>query len=371
LIDYLNTHAEQIVLNVVVFLAIFSLLVFAGAIISRWILNISMNKKTRIRNNLSGLVIRYVSDDITFEELKSKLSTKSDYAILLQISNELDKSLEGEEEERLKRLMNLKPIRSYFEERFYSKNPLEKAKACLYYSRKTNIKQSLIPLILNQTETEHPMLAYAACMAIISHGTIDQKKTAIENLLFNTGLSNQALNDIFAAFQNHSSDDNSAEAQILMDLIERGSFTDHRSALMIRTLGELGYYQSADFLLNLFTTLPEKDYDREMTVALIDVLAQFGMAEIIDRLHKQFVESKQSEVRKSVAKALGVFCKKESIPFLKWLLVDQDFYVRFHAAKSLSKYPEIDLRKMNIPTMDDQEYDELLGEIEAGIVEGQ
>jgi hypothetical protein len=365
LIDYLNTHAEQIVLIVVIFLALFSLLVFVGAICSRWLLNSSEKRKARIRSDLSNLVIQYISNDISFEDIKLELTTKTDYAILLQISNELDRSLEGEEAERLKRLMNLQPIRSYFEDRFESKNPLERAKACLYFSKKTNIKQTLIPAIVKQTGEEHPMLAYAACMVIINHGSAEQKKSAIENLLQNDGLSNQALNDIFAEFQQKSADDDTGGAGLLMDLIKKGRFTDHRTALMIRTLGELGYFQSADFLLEKFFELLKTGYDPEVTVALIDILVKFGMAEIIDRLHEQFVHSKHSEVREAVAKGLGIFCKKESIPFLKELLIDQDFYVRFHAATSLSNFPEIDLRKLKTPAMDEKEYNELLGEIEA------
>lgn len=363
--DYLNTHAESIVLIVVVFLALFSLMVFAGAIISRWMLQLSEKKKSKIREELSELVIQYACGDITFNSLKSHLTTKTDYAILLKISNELDKTLEGEEEVRLKRLMNLTQIRSYFIDRFESGEPLERAKACLYFSKKAEIKESYLVKILRDTDSDHPMLAYASCLAIINHGSIDQKRVAIRNLLSNEGLSNQALNDVFAEFQRMSTDDRVAESQLLMELIDSREYNEERTALMIRTLGELGFFESAGFLLQEFMEVPVEGYSPVITVSLIDVLSSFGMVEIVERMCEEFISSEYSEVREAIAKALGIFGLPEHIPFLKWLMVDPDFYVRFHAAKSLSLFPGIDIRKINIPTMDQAEHNELVGEVEA------
>lgn len=365
MIDYLNTHAEDIILIVVIFLTLFSMIVFVGAIYSRWMLQLSEKKKKKIREDLSELVIKYTLGDVTFDVLKRNLSTKTDYSILLQISNELEKSLEGDEAMRLKRIINIPQIRNYFISRFESGNPLEQAKACLYFSRKTRIKQTFLPLIENHTASEHPMLAYAACMALINHGDVEQKKNGIRNLLSNKGLSNQALNDVFSEFQQKSSDDREAESKLLMKLIDEREYSDDRTALMIHTLGELGFFESAGFLLNEFLEIPDKDYSPDVIVAFINVLSSFGMEEILDRLYLDFISSEFSEVREAIAKALGVFTKKESIPYLKWLLVDPDFYVRFYAAKSLSLYPEIDLRKLSVPTIEQAELNELIGEVES------
>jgi hypothetical protein len=365
LIDYLNTYAEDIVLIVILVLGLFSLIVFIGAIYSRWMLKLSEKRKEKIRQELSEKVIQYACGDISFQTLTRSLSTKTDYAILLKISNELDKTFEGDEEARLKRLMNLPKIRSFFLDRFESGNPLEKAKACLYFSKKTDIKKINIPKILKLTGAEHPMLAYAAGMAIINHGNIDEKAIAIRNLLLNEGLSNQALNDVFAEYQKSSTDDREAESKLLIDLIDKREYSDERTALMIRTIGELGFFEGAGFLLQEFRELPEEGYSPIITVALIDVLALFGMEEILDHLTTKFISSEYSEVRESVAKALGVFSREDSIPFLKWLVTDIDFYVRFYAAKSLSAYSTLNLRTIRIPNMDKEEFDELLGEVEA------
>ena len=364
MIDYLNTHAEQIALIVVTFLAIFSFIVFVGAIYSRWILNLKEKKEKKIRERLSTLVIQYLSGDLSFENLKGELSTDTDYSILMQISNQLEKNLEGEEEIRLKRLLNLPPIRIFFVGRFETNDPLERAKACLYFSRQNKMKKSKLPKIMSYTASEYPMLAYSSCMAIIVHGSTRQKREAIHNLLINEGVSDQALNDIFKEFQIQSSEDGEVEAQLLMGFIAQKAYSDKRTALVIRTLGELNFYQSADFLLNEFKNLSEDDYSPVIAKALIDVLAQFGMGEILEDLHKLYTNSEHREVRESTAKAFGFFLDPVSKPILKWLMLDRDFYVRFYAAKSLSNYPDVQLSELDLPGMESDEYSELLGEIE-------
>lgn len=365
MLDYLNTHAESITATVVVFLTIFSILVFAGAVYSRWLLNRKEKKQVLIREKLSELVIRYVSNDVSFEVLKTYLSSKTDYSILMRLTNELEKSLEGDEKRRLKRLLNLPPIRNYYIGRFESGDPLEQAKACLYFSRQTRIKKSIVPKIFSYTSSEYPMLAYSACLAIIIHGSADFIQEAIHNLLINEGISNQALNDVFKEFQAQSEENSEIETEMLIRFIAGREYGEKRTAFLIRALGELNFYESAGFLLSEFQNLDEESYSPDLACALIEVLAHFGMAEILDKLHTRFAVSPYREVREISAKAMGVFVDPVSIPILKWLLLDPDFYVRYYAAKSLSNFPSIQLDQINLPGMDREEYSELLGEIES------
>lgn len=365
MIDYLNTHAEAIILVVVFILAAVSIIVFVGAIFSRWMLKLAEEKRRSVRERLSPLVIQYISGDLDFEQFTSELHTDTDYIILLKIANELDKDLEGEEEVRLKRLLNLKPIREFFISEFDSRKPLDAARACIYFAKQSNIKDSTLKKLISNSGSKYPMLAYSSAMAVIVHGNHKDKETVIRNLLQNDGLSNQALNDVFAEYQLRSSEDRKAESELLMKLISENIYKPERTALMIRTLGELSFYDSADFLVEQFQKLPEKGYHPAIASALIDVLTMFGMEEIIDRLHLDFVNSKFMEVRESVAKALGFFVKKESVPYLKWLLNDPDFYVRFYAAKSLHAYENIDLSTLNVFNISEEDWNELVGEIHA------
>lgn len=348
----------------VIVLAVITAIVLFGAVYSRWILNITQKKREKVKENLSDSVVQYTFADLSFDDLKKKLRTKHDYIILLSIVNKTMLSVSGEEKERLTRLLSLQPIREYFTSRFKSRDQLERSKACLYFSKQKRINSSHLPIILKYTDEGYPMLCYSAAMAIIAHGSEEQKKTAIENLLANEGLSNQALNDVFVEFQDHATDDGKFEAETLMEFISDRRFSENRTALLIRVLGELSYYESADFLLNEYLALPAKLDEPEVAVSLINALANFGMIEIVDRIHTDFVNSEYREVREACVISLSGFLMEESIPVLKWMLYDNDFYVRFYAAKSLSIFPDISLENLKPISMNDESWNELLGEVE-------
>lgn len=345
-------------------LAFITVVVLLGAIYSRWILNITQKKRQKVKDNLSDSVVQYTFEDLSFDDLKKQLRTKNDYIILLSIVNKTMLSVSGDEKERLMRLLSLQPIREYFTSRFKSRDQLERAKACLYFSKQKKINNSHLPTILKYTNEGYPMLCYSAGMAIITHGNEEQKKEAIQNLLANDGLSNQALNDVFVEFQNHATDEGKFEAETLMEFISTRRYSEERTALLIRVLGELSYYESADFLLKEYLALPTEPDEPEVTVSLINTLADFGMMEIVERIHADFVNSEHREIREACVIALSGFLMEESKPVLKWMLYDNDFYVRFYAAKLLSNFPDVSLNELKPMSMNDESWNELMGEVE-------
>lgn len=152
-----------------------------------------------------------------------------------------------------------------------------------------------------------------------------------------------------------------------MEFISEKVYTPSRIALLIRTLGELNYHESAEFLVNNFLQLPSELNEPLVAESLITYMPVFASEEtesnILDRLHLDFANSEFREVREATMKALGMFGKEESIPILKWAMYDLDFYVRFNAAKSLHSFPGIMLSSMKPETMIQEEWDDLVGEV--------
>lgn len=299
--------------------------------------------------------------------VRKKLRTSTDHQILLSIINELSPSISGTERERLQLLLSLPTIENYFLGQFNSKKQLDKAKACLYLSRIKSIDSNLFPTLLEYSAEEYSILSYASCMTIIVHGNDEQKRLALKNQLLNENLSDQALNDLFVEFQNVSEGDFSSEAKTIMDFVTEKAYSPSRNALLIRTLGELNYHESAEFLVNEFLQLPSELNEPQVAETLITYMPVFASEEteskILDRLHIDYATSDFREVREATVKALGMFGKVESEPILKWALYDQDFYVRFYAAKSLHSFPGVDLSFMKPEMMIQEDWDELVGEV--------
>ncbi len=367
MIDYLNSHAETIITIVVIVLAAISMVVFLGAIYSRWILNVIGKKRRGIKKELSEYVVQYACGDLAFEVVEKRLKTSADRQILLTIINELTPSISGAEREKLQLLLGLPAIKKYFMGQFRSNKQLEKAKACLYLSRLKTIDSDLFPTLLEYSAEEYPILSYASSMAVIAHGDDEQKRFVLKNQLINEGLSDQALNDLFVEFQDVSEGDFSSEAKTIMSFISGNAYSPSRNALLIRTLGELNYHESAEFLVHEFLQLPSRISEPEVAETLITYMPVFASEEtelkILDRLHIDYATSEFREVREATVKALGVFGKQESIPILEWALYDHDFYVRFYAAKSLNVFPDVQLLSLKPLVMAQDDWDELLGEV--------
>ncbi len=367
MIDYLNSHAETIILVVVLILAIVSIIVFLGAIYSRWIMNLTKKKRRNIKEELSEYVVKYACGDLAFKELEKRLRTSTDHQILLSIINELSPSISGTERDRLQLLLELPVIEKFFMGQLKSKKQLEKAKACLYLSRLKSIDSKLFPHLLEYSAEEYSILSYASCMTIIVHGDDSQKRIALKNQLLNENLSDQALNDLFVEFQDVSGGDFTSEAKTIMGFISEKIYSHSRTALLIKTLGELNYHESAEFLVNEFLQL-SSDLDEPLVAeSLITYMPVFASEDtesnILERLHLVYANSEFREVREATMTALGMFGKEESIPILKWAMYDQDFYVRFYAAKSLQSFPGILLSSMKPETMIQADWDDLIGEV--------
>lgn|GEM_PF-857690 len=368
MIDYLQTHAITIMMVVVLMLAAISAMVLIGALYSRWILNVTKRNRGRKKEKLSECVIQFISGDIEVDEVRQIIHVEEDYRILLEIINDLSSKIDGPEKERIADLLEMEPIKNYYTSRFYSKNRLEQAKACLYFARQKSFHYSFLPKVLEYTAVDYPMLSYAAAMAVIVHGNEDQKRKALKNQLLNEDLSDQAINDLFVEYQNISDGELKEEVDIIMGFLKENSYSPARTALLIKTLGELNYHESAEFLVQKFLSIPAEQEYPDVPRTLINYMPVFATSEneeeILNRIHTDFSVSTFSSVREACAKAMGMFMKDVSKPILMWMLYDKDFYVRFYAAKSLVQFPGVELSSIKPEDMEDKMWNELVGEVE-------
>ena len=153
-----------------------------------------------------------------------------------------------------------------------------------------------------------------------------------------------------------------------MGFLKENSFSPSRTALLIKTLGELNYHESAEFLVQKFLSIPAEQEYPDVPCTLINYMPVFATSEneeeILNRIHTDFSVSTFSNVREACAKAMGMFMKDVSKPILMWMLYDKDFYVRFYAAKSLVQFPGVELSSIKPEDMEDKMWNELVGEVE-------
>jgi hypothetical protein len=350
-------------LLMLVILLILTAMVLIIAFIRRWKLRNEELYRKRKSEEISGEIIRYVSGEIEIEEVEKILDKQTDYIILLEQVRTLDKTLVGKENERLQGLMSLDKIQKHFEKRFYSSDPVIQAKACLYFAKKAEIPVQYISRFVDLSARKHPLLSYAATSAIMSHGGMKHKSTAIKNVLKNKRVSEMAVSDLLIQLTRYGDDHRDEEAFLFMTLIDDPEIEPDRKAIIIRILHELEYHSTIEFLLNYYDKLDFTKAHPEILKATLDALSKFGREEIIDDIHEKFVNSKEPAIREAAAKALGFFGRKESFSILQNMLNDPDYMVRFEAARALNRYGNIDLKKISPPGLSEKEWNDLAGEV--------
>lgn len=354
---------ERIMLVIALILFLITFFVLVLAFSSRWRLKKRESYKTRKSDQLVEVIIRFVSGEISKDKVEAELENRLDFIILLEMVNELDHALDGPEEKRLQQLMNLKTIRQHFDQRFASGEALLQAKACLYYAKKADLTPDKLPKLADLSSSNDPILSYAASSALMVHGNMKDKSVAIKNILRNKQISPMALSDILVQFTRHGTDYHEEEALLLMKFVEDDQLPPDRVATLIRVLNELEYLQSTDFLWDFYHQSDHEATHPELIEVLLDILTKFGREEVLKDIHTHFTISKHANIRNAAARSMGFFKDDSSIPFLKWLLNDPDFMVRFEAARSISKFDNVDLKKIKPPNLTQKEWSDLAGEV--------
>lgn len=346
-----------------VIMFLLTILVLSIAFISRWQLRKREAYRSAKSDQLSNLIIRYISEEIDVTRIESKLSKRLDYIILLELVTELDHTLDGKEEERLQKLMDIENIKNHFEQRFLSGEPILQAKACLYFSKKADIPASILPKLVQLSASDEPVLAYASTSVLMVHGDMKDKAVSIKNVLKNKRVSPMAVSDLLVQFTKHGNEYHEEELFLLMSLIEDSDIPPERTALVIQILDELEYLLSLDFLWNYYSKLDLTTTHPAILRALLDVLSKFGKEEVLDDVHRVFAVYGDPSLRQAAARSMGFFKKDVSLPVLGWLLNDPDYMVKFEAALSINKYEHVDFRNINPPGLSKKEWKSLAGEV--------
>ncbi len=359
MIELINDHAFSFIYYVLLVMAALTLFVLVTTVISRWYSERRTYRRELLEEELGEKIVSYVSGDLSLEEVQNSLHNRLDYQVMLKLVYKLEKSLEGVEEKRLQELMEVEATRDHFLKRFKSDDVILKAKACLYMSRRKSIQKESVREMVKLSASREPILAYAAATAVIAHGSMGQKATALRSVLYNREISRMAIGDLFVKFSRYGEEYHIREMEVISAMIEDPKVVPERKAILIRIFDELEYYHSLEFLLEYY----RPDHPPVVMKALINLLAKFGVEEILPDIHQNFSVSNDPEIRKAAADAMGFFKKEESIPVLKRLLNDADYRVRYAAASGLAGYDQVDLMGLRNEVSDPEELDKLMGEI--------
>ncbi len=292
------------------------------------------------QNKHYPLILEYLGGEITEEEIEDTFRGEGvEFAVFEDIIFEMLENLEGEDADKLRKLLYLSPIFNYHFNQLNASDDVECIKACNYFSYVKLVNYKVIQKLLDFLSSENKMLVFSAASALMASNDVDIREKALNEVARKSHYSRMALLEMVYNFHNYGEEQMGAEARVLQKLMDDEEVSPKSAAVLIEGASELGYQQLLPFLLGKLKSTQSRWRHPDILKALIRAQGTYYNFEALPYV-KKFISHSNPEVRKAAAFAFGRFGDKESLQELYRLLQDREYEVKVAAAKALHENGE-------------------------------
>ncbi len=298
--------AIQLLILVTLLLTVTTFILFVVTVAMRLKQNRDEKRINEYREKLLPLVFEYLEENVeavTFEKLLGSNALK--YRVFEETIVKLLRNVEGEEAEKLKRLLMIDSLYKYHLKQLKEGSDVVKIEACNYF-RYTNIVRGDVVYILGKfVQSDNTYLAFSAASALMASDTLKDRMHAMETFTKREGISKMALLELFYRFKHDNKSQTTEEAAFLEALISEKSLSTKKRALLIRCVSESNYYLMIKPLQSWLESRDEFWKEPDVLSALIDSQRIF-LNSLATESIKAYQNYPDREVRKSVEEALLV-----------------------------------------------------------------
>lgn len=288
-----------------------------------------------LKEKIYPLILEYMEGELTDDEVEEHLSEKGrEYAVFEEIIFDMLENLEGEDAQKLQKLLYLPPLFNYHVEQLQSRNEIDRIKACNYLSYVRLINFRIIEQLMEFLFSPNQMLAFSAASALMASKDISIRAEALKAIANRTRISNMALLEMFYKFHYEQEDQLEEEGAELIKIINDDNIPVENLDLIIVGISEVGYHQLAGPFLEKLQSDMNRWNHPDVLSALIRALGNYFNLEAAPTI-RQYIYHDYARVRKAAAETLGIFGQEEDLKALYNLLYDDDFQVKLTAAESL------------------------------------
>lgn len=287
------------------------------------------------QNKHYPLILEYLGGEITEKEIEGTFRGEGvEFSVFEEIIFEMLENLEGEDADRLRKLLYLSPIFNYHFNQLNASDDVERIKACNYFSHVRLVNNKVIRKLVTFLSSENKMLVFSAASALMASSKVEIREKALSVVARKAHYSRMALLEMVYNFNNNEEEQMEEEAGVLQKLIDDEEVSPKSAAVLIEGASELGYQQLLPFLESKLKSTVQRWRHPEVLKALIRAQGTYYNFEAFPYVNK-FISHTDPDVRKAVAFALGRFGDEESLLGLFQMLRDREYEVKVEAAKSL------------------------------------
>lgn len=292
------------------------------------------------KNRLYPPILMYLDEDVPLEDVFDVISDKGiNYSIFENILYDLAENIEGDQYDRLQKLLKHESLYTYHKNQLESNNELKLIKACRYFSHLISLDRNVVSDVEALLTSGNQLLAHAAASAMMASQDVSDRIIALSTLSVRKKISKMAILELLYEYHRPELDQIDEEARQLRRLIRNELVPEKHLSLLIKGIAELGYLMLADDLYRMFRDEYRYDVTGDLTEAYIFAMGLLNYSEAAP-LIRSYIYSEWRHVRKACATALKEFEGEENLKALFNQLYDRDFEVRFLAARGLADFGE-------------------------------
>lgn len=298
--------AMQLLVLVTILLTVATFTLFVLTVAMRLKQNGEEKRMDEYRETFLPLIFEYLEENIdavTFEKLLGSNALK--YRVFEETIVKLLKNVEGEEAEKLKRLLMIDSLYKYHLKQLKADNDVVKIEACNYFRYTSIVRADVVYVLGKYVQSDNTYLAFSAASALMASDNLNDRMHAMKTFTKREGISKMALLELFYRFKHDNKSQTAEEAAFLESLISDKNLSTKKRALLIRCVSESNYYLMIKPLQSWLESRDELWKEPDVLSALIDSQRIFLNSMAIDSI-KAYQHYPDKDVRKSVQEAVLV-----------------------------------------------------------------
>jgi len=326
-----------LIFAIVVFLTIVTSSLIAVAFGFRLYHTWESGNSIEFRTRILPLIFEYMEDGSNYSRFKRLLKSKREIQYFAAILYEFIDELDGEERQRLQKLLRLPTLYEQKLRKLNSGNPNSQIQACFYFGRLIYLRESVTDRIEWLLDVENEHVSYAAASALMASDDPNVRGRALLKQCVKEQISRLSIIELLYQFNRPKLEQFEVEAELLREILSNDSITNVSRIVLIRGIADIGYYQLIDFLYEYLIDHYKSDKVGGLTIALLHALGKFEYKPVVDFILRRSSKSDLADVRQASIQVLVTLDTRKYVQHFVMMLDDKSSRVRIAAAYALAK----------------------------------
>jgi len=290
------------------------------------------NYEQKFRDHFFDLILDYAEQKeghLTADEIIQKVGHRTkDYVFFLNLLDDLDKLLEGDERKRLNHLIQHPFFLTFYKKKLSERSKDYKIYACLYFKSNGLIDDRTLAHLTTISKSSDTKLAYAATKALQSPAELVVRKNALLRFFKRDDISELMIIELLHEFDSNVPTERSKITQILKEILTKDVSIVAKS-MIVRYVGHGQYYEISSFLFQYLKRLQYSKQKSMLIKSLIIALGQLQEKKATPLISEYLAQSKINvSIRLAAVKALSSIGREKDLNSLVTFLLNSEFAIR-------------------------------------------